>query len=48
MTNYNTPTSDKQKGSVLRLCLFGIVGLAGLHYFYVGRLRQGFLYLLAC
>lgn len=45
MANYNTPTSDKDKGTALKLCLFGLFGLAGLHYFYVGRLKRGFLYL---
>ena len=48
MTNYNTPTSDKQKDTALMLCMFGFIGLAGLHYFYVGRLRHGFLYFLTC
>ena len=46
MTHYNTPTSDMSKFIALKLCLLGFLGLGGLHYFYVGRLRRGFLYLL--
>ena len=46
MTHYNTPTSDKCKLKALKLCLLGLLGLGGLHYFYVGRLRRGFLFML--
>ena len=45
MANYNTPTSDRSKWMALKLCLFGLLGIAGLHYIYVGRLKRGFLYL---
>ena len=46
MTHYNTPTSDKSRLTALKLCLLGFFGIGGLHYFYVGRLRRGFLFLL--
>ena len=46
MTHYNTPTSDKSRFTALKLCLLGFLGLGGLHYFYVGRLRRGFVFLL--
>ena len=45
MPNYVTNTSDKKKGTALILCCIGYIGLAGLHYFYVGRIGKGFLYL---
>ena len=43
MTNYTTITSDKSKKTALLLCIFG--GFIGLHYFYVGRIGKGLLYL---
>lgn len=46
MANYVTQTSDKSKKKALLLCIFG--GLFGLHYFYVGKIGRGILYLLTC
>lgn len=43
MKNYVIQTSDKNKRTALLLCLFG--GFFGLHQFYVGRIKQGILYL---
>lgn len=43
MANYVTRTSDKKKSTALILCIFG--GIFGLHYFYVGRIGKGILYL---
>lgn len=43
MENYQTSKTDKNKFTVLILCFFG--GLIGLHYFYVGDIRRGVLYL---
>ena len=43
MANYTTITSDKRKGVALVLCLFG--GLFGLHYFYVGRIGKGLVFM---
>ena len=43
MTNYVTPTSDKDKNTALLLCVFG--GIFGLHQFYVGKIGNGILYL---
>ena len=43
MSSYVTGTSDKKKGTALLLCLFG--GMIGLHYFYVGRIGKGILYM---
>ena len=51
-TNTNTNTSAgmglparKKKLVALILCLFGFVGLAGLHRMYVGKVGTGFLHL---
>jgi len=33
----------EERNSILWLCVFG--GLFGLHYFYIGRVGKGFLYL---
>ena len=43
MANYTTITSDKDKKTALLLCIFG--GFLGLHYFYVGRIGKGLLYM---
>ena len=43
MANYTTITSDKKKGIALVVCILG--GVFGLHYFYVGRIGKGILYL---
>lgn len=46
MANYMTGTSDKSKKQVEKLFYFSLFGVFGLHYFYVGRLKQGFIHLL--
>lgn len=43
MTNYTTITSDKSKKTALILCV--LLGYLGVHYFYVGRIGKGILYL---
>ena len=43
MANYTTVTSDKSKKVALILCVF--LGAIGMHYFYVGRIGKGLLYL---
>lgn len=43
MANYTTVTSDKSKTTALLLCIF--LGFFGIHYFYVGRIGKGILYL---
>lgn len=43
MANYVTQASDKSKKVALILCL--LLGVAGLHYFYVGRIGKGILYM---
>lgn len=48
MSNYTTITSDKSKRKALMLCLLGILGIGGIHYFYVGRYGMGLLYFLTC
>ena len=45
MSNYVTNTSDKKKSTAMILCCLGLVGFGGLHYFYVGRIGKGILYL---
>lgn len=43
MANYFTSTSDKSKKTALILCV--LLGMLGFHYFYVGRIGRGLLYL---
>lgn len=43
--NYVTVKSEKSKKTALILCCLGFVCFAGLHYFYVGRIGKGLLYL---
>lgn len=43
MANYVTNTSDKSKKTALILC--ALLGILGFHYFYVGRIGKGLLYL---
>lgn len=43
MANYTTITSDKSKKTALLCCVIG--GLFGIHYFYVGKIGKGLLYL---
>ena len=45
MANYVTQTSDKDKKTAAILCACGFLGIGGLHYFYVGRIGKGVLYL---
>lgn len=42
-STYVTQTSDKRKSTALWLCI--CLGLFGAHYFYVGRIGKGLLYL---
>jgi restriction system protein len=42
-SSYVTNTSDKSKKTALLLCIF--LGIFGAHYFYVGRIGKGLLYL---
>ncbi len=41
MANYTTITSDKSKAKAKKLCLFGFIGLGGLHDFYLGNFSKG-------
>ena len=41
MANYTSLTSDKNKDTALKLCIFG--GIFGLHQFYVGNIKKGIL-----
>jgi restriction system protein len=41
--NYTTITSDLSKKTAMLLCVFG--GFFGIHYFYVGRVGRGLLYM---
>lgn len=41
MGNFVTNTSHKSRSTALILCLF--LGVAGIHYFYVGRIGRGLL-----
>lgn len=43
---YVTNTSNKKKNTALILCIF--FGLFGAHYFYVGRFKTGFIYIITC
>ena len=45
MANYVTQTSDKSKKTAFRRCLWGLIGVGGLHYFYVGRIGAGVVFL---
>lgn len=41
MANYTTITSDKSKGIALGLCCLGIIGIGGIHDFYLGNYGKG-------
>lgn len=43
-TQYVTATSDKSKKTAFWLALLGLIGISGLHYFYVGKYFKGFIY----
>lgn len=45
MANYTTATSDKNKQQVEKLFYMSAFGILGLHYFYVGKLKQGIIHL---
>ena len=40
-SNYVTVTSDKDKKTALILCCLGILGLGGIHDFYLGKIGSG-------
>lgn len=42
MAKYTTNTSDKRKKTTLVWWAVGLLGLLGLEYFYVGKLKVGF------
>lgn len=42
MAKYTTNTSDKRKKTALIWWAIGLLGLLGLEYFYVGKLKVGF------
>lgn len=42
-TQYTVQTSDKSKTTALILCI--VLGMVGVHHFYVGRIGMGILYL---
>lgn len=44
MANYVTSTSDKKRSTARLLCCIGLIGIGGLHYFYVGKYGKGLLY----
>lgn len=46
MTNYTTISSDKNKKTALILCCIGLIGIGGLHDFYLGRIGRGFIKLI--
>lgn len=39
--NYTTITSDKSKKTALILCAMGLLGIGGLHDFYLGKIGNG-------
>ncbi len=41
MANYVTVTSDKNKKTTLILCCLGILGIGGIHDFYLGKFGSG-------
>lgn len=41
MANYVTNTSDKKKKTALVFWAIGALGLFGLEYFYVGKMKKG-------
>lgn len=41
MANYTTNTSDKKKKTALVFWFIGLVGLLGLEYIYVGKIKKG-------
>lgn len=46
MANYTTITSDKSKGTAMKLCCLGFIGLGGIHDFYLGNYGKGILKLM--
>ena len=48
MSEYTTITSDKSKKTAMWLCLLGLLGIGGLHDFYVGKIGSGFLKFITC
>lgn len=43
VSSYVTITSNKSKKTALMLCIF--LGWCGIHQFYVGRIKTGFIYM---
>lgn len=41
MSEYTTITSDKNKKMALGLCSIGIIGIGGIHDFYLGNYGKG-------
>lgn len=41
MANYTTMTSDKKKGTAMKLCCLGFLGAGGIHDFYLGNYGKG-------
>ena len=43
--NYSTITSDKSKTTTLICACFGLIGIAGIHNFYTGKILSGIIHL---
>lgn len=41
MAEYTTITSDKSKKTALGLCCLGLIGIGGIHDFYLGNYGKG-------
>lgn len=46
MATYVTNTSDRSKLVALLLCCLGLIGVAGIHRFYTGKVVSGVIWLL--
>lgn len=45
---YTTAASDKEKKTAMILCAVGILGIGGLHDFYVGKIGSGIIKFITC